>query len=57
MVSDRIVFREFFENPKGIPSLSPAVARNELPWVVVLNVVNPEGVEPIRTTLMQPRWG
>jgi len=24
-----------FENPNGIPALSPAVARHELPWVIV----------------------
>jgi hypothetical protein len=33
-------------NPKGIASLSPRVAKDELPWVNrPANVLNPEGVE------------
>jgi hypothetical protein len=32
-------------NPEGIESFSPAVARNELPWVRIRNIPNPARVE------------
>jgi hypothetical protein len=48
-----------FENPNGILALSPAVARNELPWVIVpKTIIYPNGVASFRfARLMKPRWG
>src|SRR5439155_10854974 len=48
-----------FENPNGIPALSPAVARNELPWVIVQSKNHqPNGVATcIVASEPQPRWG
>ncbi len=37
-----------FPNPNGVASYSPAVARNELPWVKMSCRINPERVESVR---------
>jgi hypothetical protein len=46
------------ENPKGIPSFSPALADEiGLRRVAKRNDNNPEGVESVRADLMQPFQG
>src|SRR5581483_1306399 len=48
------VARRATNNPEGIESLSPGLARQRLPWVTNKEEPNPEGVEAASRTSLQP---
>jgi hypothetical protein len=50
--------RSFASNPNGIASFSPGLRACELPWEIVKNHLNPNGVVASLThwNLLQNRW-